>query len=51
MHHPLKDGSVVTGGGRDGKLIHFDANYKKSDQETEVMTCVSKFWLLEKPFL
>ena len=32
----LKDGSVVTGGGRDGKLIHFDANYKKSDQETEV---------------
>ena len=32
----LKDGSVVTGGGKDGKLIHFDGNYKKSDQEAEV---------------
>ena len=42
MHHPLKDGSVVTGGGRDGKLIHFDANYKKSDQETELSNKKSK---------
>ena len=35
----LKDGSVVTGGGKDGKLIHFDANYKKTDLETEVNAC------------
>jgi len=32
----LKDGSVVTGGGKDGKLIHFDGNYKKSDLEAEI---------------
>ncbi len=32
----LKDGSVVTGGGKDGRLIHFDANYKKTDLEAEI---------------
>ena len=37
----LKDGSVVTGGGKDGRLIHFDANYKKSDLETEVLCSYS----------
>ena len=42
----LKDGSVVTGGGKDGKLIHFDGNYKKSDLEAEVkikLKCFCRF--------
>ena len=39
----LKDGSVVTGGGRDGKLIHFDGNYKKSDLEAEVRKILKMF--------
>ena len=32
----LKDGGILTGGGKDGKLVHFDANYKKTDLETEI---------------
>ena len=40
----LKDGSVVTGGGKDGKLIHFDGNYKKSDLEAEVNRFKKFFW-------
>ena len=39
----LKDGSVVTGGGKDGKLIHFDGNYKKSDLEAEVNKILNMF--------
>jgi microtubule-associated protein-like 1/2 len=39
----LKDGSVVTGGGKDGKLIHFDGNYKKSDLEAEVKKILKMF--------
>ena len=32
----LKDGGIVSGGGKDGKLIHFDENYKKTNLECEV---------------
>ena len=28
----LRDGSLVTGGGKDGTLVHFDANYKKLEE-------------------
>ena len=30
----LKDGSLVTGGGKDGLLVHFDANYKNISETT-----------------
>ena len=32
----LKDGSVVTGGGKDRRLVQFDASYRKSGLEAEV---------------
>eukprot|EP00095_Tigriopus_kingsejongensis_P006549 maker-scaffold515_size150689-snap-gene-0.35 protein:Tk06549 transcript:maker-scaffold515_size150689-snap-gene-0.35-mRNA-1 annotation:"echinoderm microtubule-associated 2 isoform x3" len=32
----LKDGSVVTGGGRDRKLIQFDSSYKRTGMEAEL---------------
>ena len=32
----LKDGGIVSGGGKDGKLIHFDENYKKTNLECEL---------------
>ena len=28
----LKDGSLVTGGGKDSLLVHFDPNYKKLEE-------------------
>jgi hypothetical protein len=33
----LKDGSIVTGGGKDRRLVQFDASYRKSGLEAEVM--------------
>ena len=33
-----KDGSIVTGGGKDGKLVHFDANVKRMGEEYQVST-------------
>ena len=33
----LKDGSIVTGGGKDRKLVLFDATYRRNGAEAEVM--------------
>lgn len=32
----LKDGTVVTGGGKDGRILHFDATFKLNGQEAQV---------------
>ncbi|CAL1527600.1 unnamed protein product [Lymnaea stagnalis] len=32
----LKDGSLISGGGKDRKIIQWDSTYKKTGQETEV---------------
>ena len=38
----LKDGSVVTGGGKDRRLVQFDASYRKSGLEAEVTSNILK---------
>ena len=40
----LKDGSLVTGGGKDSLLVHFDPNYKKLE-ETFLNENLGKFYL------
>jgi microtubule-associated protein-like 1/2 len=42
----LKDGSVVTGGGKDRRLVQFDASYRKSGLEAEVTCCFLRLLLL-----
>lgn len=34
----LKDGSFMTGGGKDGRIVHFDSNLMKTGHESEVST-------------
>ncbi len=40
----LKDGSVVTGGGKDRRLVQFDASYRKSGLEAEVRPLVNTIY-------
>ena len=39
----LKDGSIVTGGGKDRKMVQFDSTYRKSGLEATV----SKDWMMK----
>lgn len=32
----LKDGSIVSGGGKDGRLVHLDPNFNKTGLENQV---------------
>lgn len=32
----LKDGSVITGGGKDGRLVQFDSNLNRTGEESRV---------------
>ena len=39
----LKDGSIVTGGGKDRKMVQFDSTYRKSGLEATVR---ASYWLI-----
>ena len=41
----LKDGSIVTGGGKDRKMVQFDSTYRKSGLEATVRASYWFIWI------
>ena len=43
----LKDGSIVTGGGKDRRMVQFDSTYRKSGLEATVSKLLINFYEFE----